>query len=26
VHSAAFKADEKLFPRLNEALAFLKRL
>jgi hypothetical protein len=26
VHSAAFKADEKLFPQLAEALAFLKRL
>jgi hypothetical protein len=26
VHSAAFKADEKLFPQLAEANAFLKRL
>lgn len=26
VHSAAFKADENLFPQLAEALAFLKRL
>ena len=26
VHSAAFKADEKQFPQLKEALAFLKRL
>jgi hypothetical protein len=26
VHSAAFKADERQFPQLKEALAFLKRL
>ena len=26
VHSAAFKADEKMFPQLDQALAFLKRL
>ena len=26
VHSAAFRADEKLFPQLAEATAFLKRL
>ena len=26
VHSAAFKADERLFPQLDLALAFLKRL
>ena len=26
VHSAAFKAEESLFPQLNEALAFIKRL
>jgi hypothetical protein len=26
VHSAAFKADEALFPQLDEALAFIKRL
>ena len=26
VHSAAFKADERAFPQLAEALAFLKRL
>ena len=26
VHGREFKADEKLFPRLQEALAFLKRL
>jgi hypothetical protein len=26
VHSAAFRADEKLFPQFREALAFLKRL
>src|ERR1700689_2267452 len=26
VHSAAFKAEEKLFPELDKALAFLKRL
>jgi len=26
VHSAAFKADERVFPQLAEALAFLKRL
>jgi hypothetical protein len=26
VHSAAFKADERQFPQLNEALAFIKRL
>jgi predicted metal-dependent hydrolase len=26
VHSAEFQAEEKLFPRLNEANAFLKRL
>ena len=26
VHSAAFKADEKMFPQLDLALAFLKRL
>ncbi|HEV2214963.1 MAG TPA: M48 family peptidase [Terracidiphilus sp.] len=26
VHSAAFKAEEKQFPQLQEALAFLKRL
>jgi hypothetical protein len=26
VHSAAFKADERMFPQLAEALAFLKRL
>jgi hypothetical protein len=26
VHSAAFKADEKQFPQLKEALAFIKRL
>jgi len=26
VHGAAFKADEKLFPELEKALAFLKRL
>jgi hypothetical protein len=26
VHSAAFKADEQLFPQLDQALAFLKRL
>ena len=26
VHGAAFKADEKVFPQLKEALAFLKRL
>lgn len=26
VHSAAFKAEERLFPQLEEALAFLKRL
>ncbi len=26
VHSAAFKADERLFPQLAEALAFIKRI
>jgi hypothetical protein len=26
VHSAAFKADERTFPQLDQALAFLKRL
>jgi hypothetical protein len=26
VHSRAFKAEEKLFPQLKEALAFIKRL
>ena len=26
VHSAAFKADERMFPQLDQALAFLKRL
>jgi predicted metal-dependent hydrolase len=26
VHSAAFQADEKLFPRLEEAKRFLKQL
>lgn len=26
VHSAAFKAEERLFPQLSEALAFIKRL
>jgi predicted metal-dependent hydrolase len=26
VHSHAFKAEEKLFPQLKEALAFIKRL
>ena len=26
VHSAAFKADERQFPQLNEALAFIKRI
>jgi hypothetical protein len=26
VHLAAFKADERQFPQLNEALAFIKRI
>ena len=26
VHSAAFKAEESLFPQLNEAMSFIKRL
>jgi predicted metal-dependent hydrolase len=26
VHSAEFQADERLFPKMNEANAFLKRL